>query len=106
MSELGFSVGQQQLFSLARALLLRNKVVLLDESTSSVDGVTDKEIRRIVTDEMKDRTVIEVLHRLDVVEEFDLVIVMGQGRVLEAGPPRELLAGRSELRRLVENKGI
>lgn len=106
MSELGFSVGQQQLFSLARALLLRNKVVLLDESTSSVDGVTDKEIRRIVTDEMKDRTVIEVLHRLDVVEEFDLVIVMGQGRVLEAGPPKELLAGRSELRRLVENKGI
>ena len=55
---------------------------------------------------MKDRTVIEVLHRLDVVEEFDLVIVMGQGRVLEAGPPKELLAGRSELRRLVENKGI
>lgn len=56
--------------------------------------------------EMQDRTVIEVLHRLDVVSEFDVVIVMGQGRVLEVGSPTELLAGRSELRSLVENKGI
>lgn len=106
LSELGFSVGQQQLFCLARALLLRNRIVLLDESTSSVDGTTDREIRRIVTDEMKDKTVIEVLHRLDIVEEFDLVIVMGQGSVLEAGAPKELLSRQSELRRLVGNKGV
>lgn len=104
LSELGFSVGQQQLFCLARALLLRNQIVLLDESTSSVDGATDREIRRIVTDEMKDKTVIEVLHRLDIVEEFDLVIVMGHGQVLEAGHPTELLGKPSELRRLVDNR--
>jgi ABC-type multidrug transport system fused ATPase/permease subunit len=106
LGELGFSIGQQQLFCLARALLLRNKIVLLDESTSSVDGTTDREIRRIVTNEMKDKTVIEVLHRLDIVKDFDLVIVMGQGSVLEAGEPKELLSRPSELRRLVENQGI
>lgn len=106
LGELGLSVGQQQLFSLARALLQRNRVVLLDEATSSVDDVTAREMRRIVAEEMSGRTVIEVLHRLDMVREFDLVIVMGQGTVLEVGSPEDLLAGRSELRRLVDNKGI
>lgn len=106
LADLGFSAGQQQLFSLARALLSRNKIVLLDEPTSSVDYETDREIRRIVTQEMQGRTVIEVAHRLEVVKDFDVVVVMGEGRVLEVGRPEVLLARESELRSLWRSQGL
>lgn len=105
-SELGFSVGQQQLFCLARALLSRSKVVLLDEATSSVDRVTDEKIRRIVREEMDGKTIVEVAHRLEIVRDFDVVVVMGQGKVVETGSPAELLSRPSELRRLWENHGL
>ncbi|POR34206.1 ABC transporter, transmembrane domain, type 1 [Tolypocladium paradoxum] len=86
MHELGFSAGQFQLFCLARALL--------DEATSSVDGRTDDEVRRAIREEMQGRTVVEVAHRLELVRGCDLVVVMSEGRVQEAGHPHELL-GRS-----------
>lgn len=105
-AELGFSVGQMQLFALARALLSRNRIVLLDEATSSVDRTTDEEIRRIIKDELADRTVLEVAHRLEIVREFDMVIVMGQGKIIETGSPDELLARPSELRRLFDSRGV
>ncbi|CAM1501751.1 Fc.00g037350.m01.CDS01 [Cosmosporella sp. VM-42] len=107
MDELGFSVGQQQLFCLARALLSRSSVVLLDEATSSVDRQTDEEIRRVVRDEMQSRTVVEVAHRLGVVKECDIVVVMSEGKVVEVGAPEELL-GRdgSKFRELWESQGL
>lgn len=106
IGDLGFSAGQSQLFCLARALLSRSKVVLLDEATSSVDYETDREIRRVVTEEMRGRTVIEVAHRLEVVRHFDVVVVMGEGRVLEVGRPEVLLAQESELRSLWRSQGL
>ncbi|VUC37886.1 unnamed protein product [Clonostachys rosea] len=107
VTDLGFSVGQMQLFALARALLSRSKVVLLDEATSSVDRTTDEEIRRIIRDELKGRTVLEVAHRLEIVRDFDLVVVMGHGEILETGSPEELLARpSSELRKLCDRKGV
>uniref|UniRef100_A0A8H7KFW9 ABC transporter n=1 Tax=Bionectria ochroleuca TaxID=29856 RepID=A0A8H7KFW9_BIOOC len=107
ITDLGFSVGQMQLFSLARALLSRSRVVLLDEATSSIDRTTDEEIRRILRAELRGRTVIEVVHRLEIVRDFDLVIVMGHGEILETGSPEELLAQpSSELRKLYDRKGV
>lgn len=107
ITDLGFSVGQMQLFSLARALLSRSKVVLLDEATSSIDRTTDEEVRRILRDELRGRTVLEVVHRLEIVREFDLVIVMGYGEILETGSPEELLAQpSSELRKLYDRQGV
>ncbi|CAG9993921.1 unnamed protein product [Clonostachys byssicola] len=107
LTDLGFSVGQMQLFSLARALLSRSKVVLLDEATSSIDRTTDEEVRRIFRDELRGRTVLEVVHRLETVRDFDLVIVMGHGEILETGSPEELLAQpSSELRKLYDRKRI
>ncbi|PNP85151.1 hypothetical protein FNYG_01380 [Fusarium nygamai] len=100
LSELGFSVGQRQLFCLARALLSHSKVVLLDEPTSSVDNATDKDVRRIIREVMQGRTVIEVSHRLDHVAEFDLAVVMKDGRVIETGDPNELLVQNSALKAL------
>lgn len=91
MDELGLSAGQLQLFCLARALLSRGAVVLLDEATSSVDLKTDEEVRRVIREEMEGRTVVEVAHRLEVVRECDLVVVMGEGKVVEVGHPAALL---------------
>ncbi|KAF5022863.1 hypothetical protein F66182_5096 [Fusarium sp. NRRL 66182] len=98
--ELGFSVGQRQLFCLARVLLSHSKVVLLDEPTSSVDNATDQEVRQIIREVMQGRTVIEVAHRLEYVTDFDIAVVMKEGRVIETGDPKELLAKESALRTL------
>ncbi|KLP15161.1 Uncharacterized protein LW94_1611 [Fusarium fujikuroi] len=98
LSELGFSVGQRQLFCLARALLSHSNIVLLDEPTSSVDNTTDKDVRHIIREVMQGRTVIEVTHRPDYVTDFDLAVVMKDGRVIETGDPRELLVQDSALK--------
>jgi ABC-type multidrug transport system fused ATPase/permease subunit len=100
LSELGFSVGQRQLFCLARALLSHSKVVLLDEPTSSVDNATDKEVRQIIREVMHGRTVIEVTHRLDHVSDFDIAVIMKDGRIVEIGNPKELLTKESALKAL------
>ncbi|KAL2165882.1 hypothetical protein VTG60DRAFT_3684 [Thermothelomyces hinnuleus] len=87
------SVGQQQLFCLARALFQRgdSQIVLMDEFTSSMDHETEMLVREIVARDLRDKTVIEVLHRLEHIFDFDLVVVLEQGRIVEAGPPEELL---------------
>ncbi|KAM5381855.1 hypothetical protein ACJZ2D_002845 [Fusarium nematophilum] len=100
MSELGFSVGQRQLFCLARALLSHCSIVLLDEPTSSVDNATNAEIRQVLREVMDGRTVVEVSHRLDHVTDFDVAVVMGDGRIIEAGDPKELLEKDSALKAL------
>ena len=100
LSALGFSVGQLQLFCLARALLSHSPIVLLDEPTSSVDRNTDEEVRNITREVMHGRTIIEVTHQLDHVTDFDIAVVMESGRIIETGEPRELLARESALKAL------
>ncbi|KAF0640517.1 hypothetical protein FPSE5266_00566 [Fusarium pseudograminearum] len=100
ISALGFSVGQCQLFCLARALLSHSKIVLLDEPSSSVDDATTKEVRQVIREVMHGRTVIEVTHRLDHVTDFDIVVVMKDGRIVETGNPRDLLTQDSALKAL------
>ncbi|KAJ6446792.1 ABC multidrug transporter [Purpureocillium lavendulum] len=107
LSDLGFSAGQLQLFCLARALLSTSSIVLLDEATSSVDRRTDDEVRRATHDDWKGRTVVEVAHRLELVRDCDVVVVMADGRVQESGPPEELLARpTSAFRALWESQGL
>ncbi|KAK6517411.1 hypothetical protein TWF281_004068 [Arthrobotrys megalospora] len=96
------SYGQKQLFCLARALLRKGKIVVLDEATSGVDKDTDEKMQRVIREEMKDRTVIAIAHRLQNIMDFDRVAVMEDGKVVEVGNPGVLRKTESKFRELVE----
>ncbi|RDW64705.1 hypothetical protein BP6252_10356 [Coleophoma cylindrospora] len=87
-----FSRGQRQILSMARAICRRSKVVLLDEATSSVDNETDEQIQRVLRTEFPGSTIFTIAHRLKTILDYDRVLVMGDGRILEEGSPDELLA--------------
>lgn len=92
-----FSHGQRQLFCLARAILRRSKVVVLDEVTSSVDAKSDELMQGVLRAEFKDATILAVAHRLDTLMDFDRVVVLGEGEIKEIGNPKELLESRKGL---------
>lgn len=85
------SHGQRQLFCLARALVRRSKVVVLDEVSANVDVKTDQLMQRIIRERFGDCTVIAVAHRLNTIDDSDRVVVLSQGRIVELGEPRGLL---------------
>jgi ABC-type multidrug transport system fused ATPase/permease subunit len=98
------SLGQRQLVCLARALLRKSKILVMDEATSSVDSKTDMEVQDTIRREFVNKgvTVVTVAHRLDTVLGYDKIAVLGNGSVLEYGSPSELLQKPGgELRRLV-----
>ena len=86
-----FSVGQRQLLCLARAILSKNRILILDEATASVDRRTDQMLHESLHDSFAEATIIAVAHRLDTVIDHDYILVLGQGKVLEFGPPADLL---------------
>ncbi|CZT10789.1 uncharacterized protein RCO7_05681 [Rhynchosporium graminicola] len=90
------SAGQRQLFCLARAMLRKSKVLLMDESTSSLDQETEKLVNKLITNEFKDWTVVAVTHRPESVAAlgsgFDMVVVLEDGRAVEVDTPGRLLA--------------
>ena len=84
-------MGQRQLLCLARALLRRNKFLVLDEATSNVDMQTDAFIQEVVREKFKETTVITIAHRLNTIADYDKVVVMKKGKIAEQGSPLELL---------------
>jgi len=86
------SGGEKQRISIARALIKNAPIVLLDESTSSLDADNEHEINRALDVLMADKTVIVIAHRLDTVERADQILVLDDGRVRERGTHDELLA--------------
>ncbi|PSR99426.1 hypothetical protein BD289DRAFT_424221 [Coniella lustricola] len=87
------SQGQRQLVCLARALLTRPKIVIMDEATSAVDRATDAAIQSSLRDSFAAAgcTVLVIAHRLSTVADFDKILVLEKGRMAEMGTPRELL---------------
>lgn len=86
------SQGQKQLLTIARAILVKPKILILDEATSSVDTRTEIQIQKAMDNLMKDRTSFIIAHRLSTIRDADLILVMNQGDIVEQGNHKELLA--------------
>ena len=86
------SFGCRQLLCVARAILRKSKIIILDEATSSVDQKTEDIISSAVDNMFKDSTVITIAHRINTVKKCDRIIVMNAGQVVETGKPDELIA--------------
>lgn len=103
---LNLSQGQRQLLCLARAIVSRPKIMVLDEATSAVDMETDALIQRSIREEFQDSTLIVIAHRLSTIADFDRILVMGDGKVLEYDEPRLLIEKEDgDFRKMVEESG-
>ncbi len=89
------SIGCRQLLCVARAILRKSKIIILDEATSSVDQKTEDIISNAVDTMFKDSTVITIAHRINTVKKCDRIIVMNAGEVVETGKPDELIANNN-----------
>ena len=98
------SAGQQQLLALARALVHRPAVLLLDEATAAIDNASDAAFRAALRERVLRRgsTVVTVAHRLTTALEADRVIVLDKGRIVEEGAPAALIAGKGRFAALLE----
>jgi ABC-type multidrug transport system fused ATPase/permease subunit len=88
---LNLSQGQRQLLCLARAIVSRPKIMVLDEATSAVDMATDTLIQRSIREEFGDSTLLVIAHRLSTIADFDKILVLDDGKVAEFGTPKSLM---------------
>ena len=105
------SVGERQLLCLARALLQRARVLVLDEATAHIDSATDVAIQATVRQRFESSTVLMIAHRLLTIRDVNQILLMSGGRLAQAGTPAELLSEPPDARRvnfsaMVEDAGI
>lgn len=86
-----FSVGQRQLFCLARAFVRKSSIFIMDEATASIDMATENILQKVVMTAFADRTVVTIAHRVHTILTADLVIVMKRGNIMEYDKPETLL---------------
>jgi ATP-binding cassette subfamily B protein len=96
-----FSGGQRQRIAIARAFLKDAPILLLDEATAALDSESEEAIREALARLMRGRTVIAIAHRLATLRNFDRVVMLQGGRIIEDGPPHVLMQGRGPYRELV-----
>lgn len=85
------SQGQKQLLTIARAILADNRILILDEATSSVDTRTETRIQKAMDNLMQGRTSFVIAHRLSTIRDADLILVMKDGDIIEQGNHEELM---------------
>ena len=104
---INFSVGQRQLICLARALLRKAKILVLDEATAAVDPETDSLIQATIRNEFRHCTVLTIAHRLNTILDSDRILVLNNGTVEEFDTPSNLLENtNSSFTALAKNAGI
>jgi ATP-binding cassette, subfamily C (CFTR/MRP), member 1 len=92
-----FSQGQMQLLCIARSLLRKPRILVMDEATASIDNETDAAIQQMIRENFKDATVLTIAHRLNTILDSDRVLVMNDGRVAEFDSPEHLLSKEDSL---------
>ena len=100
-----FSVGQRQLLSLARAILYRLEILVLDEPTANVDIETDRLLQRTLRLKFSEATIIVIAHRLDTIVDFDKVLVLEKGESVEFGTPKDLMSRDGHFASLIKSTG-
>nr|XP_015100143.2 canalicular multispecific organic anion transporter 1 isoform X2 [Vicugna pacos] len=100
------SIGQRQLLCLARALLRKSKILIMDEATAAVDLETDQLIQTTIQNEFSHCTTITIAHRLHTIMDSDKVIVLDQGKIVEYGSPEELLKNPGPFYLMAQEAGI
>ncbi len=101
------STGQKQLLCLARALLRKSRILILDEATGSVDMATDALIQNTIATQFNECTVLTVAHRLNTIMDYHRIIVLDKGRVVEFDSPQNLLLkDNSVFQSLAKDAGI
>ncbi|KAJ7448600.1 P-loop containing nucleoside triphosphate hydrolase protein [Mycena galericulata] len=107
VDEESLSKGQRQLLCLARALLGKKKIIVLDESTSSMDHITNEKICHVVDTQMQGLTVLAIAHRISTIVNYDKILVLENGTIAEFDTPAALLANpESRFARLAATQGI
>ncbi|KAK9458848.1 uncharacterized protein V1516DRAFT_629966 [Lipomyces oligophaga] len=100
------SQGQRQLLCLARSLLKNPRVIILDEATASIDYETDQKLQMTIRRELRSSTVITIAHRLRSIIDYDAILVMDNGKIIEHGTPMELISKDGSLfRSMCANSG-
>ena len=101
-----FSVGQKQLICLARAILKRSKILVMDEATANTDPSTDELIQATIRTVFKEHTILTIAHRINTVLDSTRILVMDEGEVCEFDTPSRLLAdGGSLFSSMVDSYG-
>ncbi|XP_044166542.1 ATP-binding cassette sub-family C member 3-like [Acropora millepora] len=100
------SVGQRQLVCLARALLRKSKVLVLDEATAAVDLETDELIQQTIRREFSDRTIFTIAHRLNTIMDYTRIMVLDKGFLVEFDTPENLLAQKGIFFSMAQDAGL
>ncbi|GAV27214.1 hypothetical protein PMKS-000678 [Pichia membranifaciens] len=90
-----FSIGERQLIALARALVRKTKILILDEATSSVDYETDSKIQATIASQFSDCTILCIAHRLNTILNYDRIVVLDEGKVIEFDSPKTLFLNQN-----------
>ena len=98
-----FSVGERQLVCLARALVQKSKIIVMDEATANVDFKTDNLIQEVIRHKFKDPTVLTIAHRLNTIMDYDKVLILDGGRMVEFDKPEILIQNGGIFAELVKN---
>ena len=99
------SQGQRQLLCLARAIVSRPKIMVLDEATSAVDMDTDALIQRSIREEFGGSTLVVIAHRLSTIADFSRILVLSDGEVVEYGTPKQLWEDNGVFRSMCNESG-